>query len=270
MLRNNLDWTELVFFPKLLATIAATNTTILFGKELAKDPKILQAATTFPIDVFTAGLKLRRLTYPFKVLAVELGLMPEAVKVRSWMKYVRQNVPPVLRTREIASQNDPTYKKPNDFIQWLYDSAIVPDSNRSVDSLGAQTLFAMSAAVHTTSMNLVNVIHHIAWFPEHNSVLREEVDMVWAESNGNINSSNAAQLDKLDSYIMEASRHGNFKRSNTSFRYLHNAVDLSNSKPRPQHHLQKWLHLLQRPTPPAWRLLCHGHHRSRNGPRSLG
>jgi len=70
MLRNNLDWTELVFFPKLLATIAATNTTILFGKELAKDPKILQAATTFPIDVFTAGLKLRRLTYPFKVLAV--------------------------------------------------------------------------------------------------------------------------------------------------------------------------------------------------------
>jgi Cytochrome P450 len=213
---NNPDWTELVFFPKLLAVIAATNTTILFGKELAQDPKILQAATTFPMDIITAGLKLRRLTYPFKVLAVELGLMPEAVKVRSWIKYTRKVVPTTLRAREQASQNDPTYRKPNDFIQWLYDSAIGPDSNRSVDSLGPQTLFAMSAAVHTTSMNLVNVIHHIAWFPEHNDALREEIDRVWAGSNGNINSSNAAQLDKLDSYIMEASRHGNFKRSKIS------------------------------------------------------
>jgi hypothetical protein len=41
----------MVFSPKLLATIAVNNTTILFGKELAKDPKILQAATTFPMDI---------------------------------------------------------------------------------------------------------------------------------------------------------------------------------------------------------------------------
>lgn len=206
---NNLEWTELVFFPKLLATIAATNSTILFGKELTKDPKILQAATTFPMDVISAGIKLRTMTYPFKVLAVELGLMPEAVKVRSWIKYANQAVPPVLKAREEASQEDSSYKKPDDFIQWLHD--FVPKGSGS--SFGAMTLFAMSAAVHTTSMNLVNVIHHIAWFPEHNKALREEIDKVWGESNGNINGSNVAQLDKLDSYIMEASRHGNFKRS---------------------------------------------------------
>jgi len=208
-----LDWTEMVFFPKLLAVVATTNTTILFGKELAEDPKILQAATSFPLDVFNASLKLRKLTYPFKFLNVELGIMPEATKVRTWISYVRQAVPPVLKAREQASQNDPVYKKPNDFIQWLYDDIVAKDSNRKVGSLGIQTLFAMSAAVHTTGMNLVNLVHHVAWFPKHNAALREEIDRVWAESNGNINNSNVAKLDKLDSYIMEASRHGNFKRS---------------------------------------------------------
>jgi hypothetical protein len=217
---KNVDWTELVCFPKLLATIATTNTTILFGEELAKDPKMVQAAINFPMNLITAGLKLRKLTYSFKVLAVELGLMPEAAKVRSWVKYARQAVPPVLRAREEASQNDSTYKKPNDFIQWRYDSILGTPSKRNVESVGVETLFIMSAAVHTTAMNLVNVIHHIAWFPEHNAALRKEIDRVWAESNGNINSSNAAQLDKLDSYIMEASRHGNFKRSNISYYLL--------------------------------------------------
>jgi hypothetical protein len=218
---NNVEWTELVFFPKLLATIATTNTTILFGEELAKDPKMIQAAINFPMDLVTAGLKLRKLTYPFKVLAVELGLMPEAVKVRSWVKYARLAVPPVLKAREQASQNDLTYKKPNDLIQWRYDSITGTPSKRNVESIGAETLFTMSAAVHTTAMNLVNVIHHIAWFPEHNAALREEIDLVWAENNGHINSSNAAQLDKLDSYIMEASRHGNFKRSKINFLLHH-------------------------------------------------
>jgi len=214
--KNSVDWTGLVFVPKLLATIATTNTTILFGKEMAKDPKMLQAATNFPMDLVTAGLKLHKLIYPFKALSVELGLMPEAVKVRSWVKYARQAVFPVLGAREQASQMDSTYKKPNDFIQWRYDSLIGPHSKRNMESVGAETLFTMSAAVHTTAMNLVNVIHHIAWFPEHNAALRGEIDRVWAESNGHINSSNAAQLDKLDSYIMEASRHGNFKRSTFS------------------------------------------------------
>ena len=213
---NNLEWTELLFFPKLLATIAATNTTILFGKELAKDPNILQAATTFPMDVNSAGLKLRKMTYPAKVLAVEFGLMPEAVKVRSWIKYANKAVKPILQTREQANKDDPTYKKPDDFLQWLYDHVGGPNSRGGESSFGAMTLFAMSAAVHTTGMNLVNVIHHIAWFPEHNQVLREEIDMVWGDNNGNINGSNVAQLDKLDSYIMEASRHGNFKRSEDS------------------------------------------------------
>jgi hypothetical protein len=184
----------------------------LFGKDLAKDPKILQAATTFPMDINAAGIKLRKMTDPVKVPAVELGLMPEAAKVRKGIKYTNKAISPVLEAGEQASKNDPTFKKPNDFIQWLHDYATGQNSKESAFPFGTVTLGAMSAAVHTTSMNLVNVIHHIAWFPEHIDTLREEIDRVWAESNGNINSSNVAQLDKLDSYIMEASRHGTFKR----------------------------------------------------------
>jgi hypothetical protein len=102
------------------------------------------------------------MTYLFKVLAVELGLLPEAAKVRGWIKYTNKAVPPVLKAREQASQNDPTFEKPNDFIQWLHDYAIRQNLKESAFPFGAMTLVAMSAAVHTTSMNLVNVVHHIA------------------------------------------------------------------------------------------------------------
>jgi hypothetical protein len=47
-----------------------------------------------------AGIKLRKMTYLFKVLAVELGLLPEAAKVRGWIKYTNKAVLPVLKARE--------------------------------------------------------------------------------------------------------------------------------------------------------------------------
>ena len=168
----------------------------------------------FPMAFVNAGLRIRRLSYPLKFLAVELGFFSSVVKVRRWVKYVRKVVPPVVKAREEAARTDPEYEKPNDFIQWLYeDTAANEKSSTTVDDLGVHPLFATMAAVHTTTMNLVNVVHHLAWYPEYTAELREEVDRVWDENGGNINNGNTAKLDKLDSYIMEASRHGNFKRS---------------------------------------------------------
>ena len=205
-------WQKLHLFPKMLQVIVVGVNTTYYGRELGHDSAVQAGVSKFPIDFVTAAEQLRKRSYLAKMLGVELGLIPEVRKAQAWLEWAHQTLAPTLKARAKAQAIDPAYKKPNDFLQWIYDTNRTSAKPLSLDMLAEQSLLAVTPAVHTTGFSLVNIVYYLAWHQEYVEELRAEVDRVWTGCQGRLDANATSKMDKLDSFMMEAHRHSALRR----------------------------------------------------------
>lgn len=94
---------------------------------------------------------------------------------------------------------------PEDMISWNLVNT-QKKFRSSVHRAAIQQLAASQAAIHTTSMQLVNTLHDLAAFPEYQEPIRKEFDAVLAGKDGPISVKDMARLHKLDSFMREVQR----------------------------------------------------------------
>jgi ent-kaurene oxidase len=168
-----------------------------------RNERWIHVQRTYPENVFGVAIQMRIIPEPFKRIAS--FLMP-----RTWAVYLnlceaKRLVSPIVRERrKKEAENDPTYEKPDDFLQWLMDEAW-SERDGQPDELVHRLLVLALASVHTTSMTAAQTLFDLIARPEYIEPLREEILQALAKDGG-WKKTTLTKMVKLDSFMKESQR----------------------------------------------------------------
>jgi len=194
------DWTEVNINQTLVDIIARVSGRVFVGPELCQDPEYLECGSKYAVYLMQAVFAIQRLrawTKPF--LAPRL---PEIRRLRDMEARAAQKLRPVVEQRIEAAKNDPNWEQPNDMLQWLMTRC----EGTSVADIAKSQLTLIFAAIHTTSVAATNILYTLAVTPEYITPLRQEIQEVIAQNDGEVTVKTLQQMVKLDSYMKEVVR----------------------------------------------------------------
>ncbi|KAF4903983.1 Cytochrome P450 monooxygenase ATR2, partial [Colletotrichum viniferum] len=204
------DWSDVRINGKLARIVAKTSGRIFVGPDLCRDEVYLDAAVNYTLDM-TAAIQ---------------------AKLHHRFQQADDFLRPVVTARRQAALHGLNEKdKPDDMLQWLMDSQ---------DNFGQQSDRAISkyqlsltvAAIHTTTAALTNAFNNLAATPDLVATLRQEVEEVFAETDGNITAVALQKMVKLDSFLKKIMRY--YPQSATAFqRKVMKPVTLPNGQTIP-------------------------------------
>ncbi|KAF5024477.1 hypothetical protein F66182_3417 [Fusarium sp. NRRL 66182] len=196
------DWAEVNIHHSLLRIVAMVSGRLFIGPELCRSEQYLDAAINYTLEVTGAGRAVQTMRpwlRPF--LAPSL---PVVKKLHQRIAEAEAFLEPVVSQR-IQAMADPSYEKPDDFLQWLIDGKDKFQDKNS-QNLAKVQLGLTFAAVHTTTLTGTNAFYDLAAMPELREEIRQEVREALSESGG-IFTSNALQaMKKMDSFLKETLR----------------------------------------------------------------
>jgi cytochrome P450 len=113
---------------------------------------------------------------------------------------------PTIHGCRHAELNHSSYKKPDDFLQWMMDLADNDFNKDPVNLAHGLTTFMALAVVHTSTMLVTHAMYDLVMHPEYLEPLREEI--LDTLKNGWINASPSefAAQRSLDSFLHESQR----------------------------------------------------------------
>jgi cytochrome P450 len=91
-------------------------------------------------------------------------------------------------------------------MQWLITRNTSDGTPLDVNTLAKNQLTLTFAAIHTTTMTTTNILYTLATTPEYIGPLREEIQRVLSENDGQLSTRALQQMEKLDSYMKEVNR----------------------------------------------------------------
>ncbi|KAF2097530.1 cytochrome P450 [Rhizodiscina lignyota] len=198
------DWTAINANNVLLRVIARVSGRIFVGEETCRNEEWMGISIDYTNVAFAAsfGIKkwhpqLRPFVYRFLSdyrRAVQLGI--DAKRIIG---------PLVSRRIKAEAEGGKDYQKPNDSLQWLMDRATETE-RRDLDKMTREQLSLSLAAIHTTTMGVLQALNELAPRPEYIQPLREELRTVLNQNDGVFTKRTMEQLKKLDSFMKECNR----------------------------------------------------------------
>lgn len=184
---------------RLVSHIAARH---FVGHPLCESEDWISTALQYTENAFRTIIFLR--IFPNWLKPIVGFFLPYSWKVSSALKHAQELVVPiVLQRRKAESSGDPTYEKPEDFLQWMMDGANEHDGEPH--RLAHRLLILTLAAVHTTSMAATQTLFDLCTRPEYILPLQGEVVQAVTEDNG-FQKPTLTKLRKLDSFMRESQR----------------------------------------------------------------
>ncbi|KAL8897400.1 MAG: hypothetical protein Q9192_002593 [Flavoplaca navasiana] len=112
-------------------------------------------------------------------------------------------VPLIVERKRLQFAGDPSYRKPNDLLQWMMDAA--NEDEGQPHKLAHRQLLLTLAAIHTSTMAATHVMFDLCAQPEYFEPLREEVEAAIKEDGG-WKKATLNKMQKLDSFLKESQR----------------------------------------------------------------
>ncbi|WYZ35209.1 hypothetical protein EsH8_I_001485 [Colletotrichum jinshuiense] len=196
-------WTEVKIMEKMMRVIAMASGRVFIGPELCRSEKYLDASINYTIDLMKAVRAVADITpwmRPF--LAAR---KPEVRRVSQRLDEADRFLRPVVTARREAAKN-PDYQTPDDMLQWIME-AQTKFGQKDDKELARYQLGISFAAIHTTTVTTTNALYTLAAMPELVPILREDVQLALADSNGVFTSSAMQNMKKLDSFLKETMRY---------------------------------------------------------------
>ncbi|GKZ64894.1 hypothetical protein AnigIFM63309_000436 [Aspergillus niger] len=199
-LTRNLEWHEIPLSRSMLKIIAQLSSRVFLGDKICHNPKWLRVSVDYSIDLFQATFELR--IYPRFLRPLASRFQPSCRRLRADIREARSIIEPVIEERRkakaIAKQEGRDPERHEDTIEWLEEVA----NGRQYNPVSAQLLLS-SAAVHTSSDMLTQVLYDLDGRQELIEALRDEIRSVF--KNGWERSS-LAKLRLMDSVLKESQR----------------------------------------------------------------
>ncbi len=195
------DWTEVYINQKLVDVVAKVSGRVFVGPELCQDPEYLDAGSNYTLDLMAAVTVLKKMRPWLKPFLAHR--LPEVIQLRKRERQLTEFLRPIIEERMTAKSKDPNWQEPDDMLQWMVNRS---GGIHSVDKIAHYQLGLIFAAIHTTTMTATNILYSLAVTPEYIEPIREEIRNALADNGGIITSRALQQMEKLDSYMKEATR----------------------------------------------------------------
>lgn len=148
------DWTSLHIYMKLVNAVAKVSGRVFVGPDLCRDKDYLDAAVNYTMDLISAQRKIQAMRPWLRPLLAPR--LKEVRQIEERKKMARGIIAPVVQARREAEKNDPSYKKPEDMMQWLMDRYEASGTG-SIEKLTHSQLNLIFAAIHTTTLTATNM-----------------------------------------------------------------------------------------------------------------
>ncbi|KAF5535806.1 ent-kaurene oxidase [Fusarium mexicanum] len=194
------DWTPVNVHDRVLRLIATNNARVFQGTAASLDEEWLAASTGYVLACFDCirALKqwhpwLRPLVYRF---------IPERAAIKDqWLKG-RKRVMASMRERQEKGGNLEDPPTMLDHLSNGRNEHIADDVELQL--LHQMTLIAVGTV--TTFSSTTQAIYDLVAHPEYIPILRQEVESVPRDQNGNFTKDSTVAMDKLDSFLKESQR----------------------------------------------------------------
>ncbi|KAF7351479.1 hypothetical protein MSAN_01580100 [Mycena sanguinolenta] len=176
------EWKPFAVLPGAMKVVARTTNRLFVGLPLCRNQEYLNISIRYTIAVFKR--------------CHILSLFPH---------WIRPVIGPLMSPKKEADRHKlgPDWPdKPNDLISWLMQDAAPAD--KTVPALAHRVLIVNMAAIHTSTMALVNVLFDLTTYPSHIQPMREEVERVIMQEGWTKAALNSMHL--VDSFIRESQR----------------------------------------------------------------
>ncbi|KAL4886235.1 cytochrome P450 [Aspergillus karnatakaensis] len=199
------DWTEMKLYSTILKLITRSTSRIIVGKTLCRDEVWLNTITEYSEQLGMTLVTLRPLP---------LFLRPFVASVLPSVKYLKKTlddlkdqlfVPIILARREAEAKN-PNLTKPDDFIQWMMDTAD-NDFDRDPENIAYGVMAIMAIAItHTTTMLITQGLYDLMMHPEYIGPLKREIKQTLKNGWVNATVRDFTSQRLLDSFLRESQR----------------------------------------------------------------
>ncbi|PNP81453.1 hypothetical protein FNYG_05259 [Fusarium nygamai] len=194
------DWTPVKVHDKVLRLIATNNARVFQGTTASLDEEWLAASTGYVLACFDCirALKqwhpyLRPLVYRF---------IPERAAIKDQWAKGRKRVMASMRERQEKGGNLEDPPTMLDHLSNGRNEHIKDDVELQL--LHQMTLIAVGTV--TTFSSTTQAIYDLVAHPEYIPNLREEIESVTRDENGNFTKESTVAMDKLDSFLKESQR----------------------------------------------------------------
>ncbi|KAL2863293.1 cytochrome P450 [Aspergillus lucknowensis] len=189
----------------ILRIIIRSTSRIIVGDILCRSEEWLRLVTEYTHSLGIAILVLRPLPRFVRPLAARL--LPAIRYLAKMLEFVKRDVfvPMILERRE-KQANDPNYKKPDDFMQWMMDTATSERDNKPENIAQGLMVIMALAVVHTSTMLITQGVYDLMIRPEYLGPLRHEILGTLKYGWANATQAHFAAQRRLDSFLRESQR----------------------------------------------------------------
>ncbi|KAJ6459072.1 cytochrome P450 [Mycena sanguinolenta] len=193
------EWKPFAVFPSTMRVVARTTNRLFVGLPLCRNQAYLNISIGYTVAVFKRCHILS--LFPRWIRPIIGPLMsPKKEADRRTLEFLGPIISERLAKEEELGPDWPD--KPNDLISWLMQDAAPAD--KTVPALAHRVLIVNMAAIHTSTMTLVNVLLDLTTYPSHIQSMREEVERVIMQEGWTKAALNSMHL--VDSFIRESQR----------------------------------------------------------------
>ncbi|RAQ52311.1 cytochrome P450 monooxygenase [Aspergillus flavus] len=189
----------------ILKLVTHSTSRIIIGQRLCRSEQWINTITKCTYDVRIAVKQLqlvprflRRLVAPF---------LPSVQRLETQLRWIaEQLILPMIQHRRRRELNDPSYKKQEDFLQWMMDLAD-NDLDRDPMNLAYGLMITMAlAVVQTSTMLITHAMYDLMVHPEYLEPLREEIHETLTNGWIRASLSDFGAQRRLDSFLHESQR----------------------------------------------------------------
>lgn len=193
------DWTAVSVHHQALRMVALLTGRAFVGPELNRNEQWISSSIQTTVDTFSAAFSLW--DYHWAVRPLIAFFSPQVRNIHTQQKKTAELLRPVI-TKRMREMQSPDFKPPVDLMQFFLQN--LPNHDVFYQS---QLHSAVNvAAIHTTSMNVTQVLFDLATYPQHQDPLREELKEVLAGCGGVLDKNALTKMRKMDSFLRESQR----------------------------------------------------------------
>ncbi|THC96877.1 hypothetical protein EYZ11_003647 [Aspergillus tanneri] len=198
-------WVSVSLYEMILSIMSRTTSRIIVGDTLCRDERWLNLVIRYTNNIGVTIFLLR--PFPKFLRPLMAKFLPSVWKLPKQLAYACDEFfLPMINERRHKERTDPNYKKPDDFMQWMMDSADNEyDKKPETLTHGLMTIVAL-AAVHTSTMLTTHAIYDLILRPELLEPLREEIQETLKDGWENATQASFLAQRRLDSFLLTAQR----------------------------------------------------------------
>lgn len=199
------DWTEVQVYDRIARMVAAVSTRVFVGDELTTNEEWLTTTINYTVQLVTCATILKLI--PGFLRPFVYQLVPAYRRLQTYNKTAIRLIKPIVQARR-ETMEKPGFNASNDMMQWMINERRRKKSRDKEYAYFAQLQLQLSfAAIHTTTMAVVNMLYDLVAWPKYIDILREEVKEQLTANNNTFNGQFVKNLQKMDSFMKESQRH---------------------------------------------------------------